>query len=346
MQGLIEEQAVTLDGRIIDIEVKETLIKSQSTLAHQTVIRDITERKRIEEELKIKNKELKDTIKKLEKTQLQLIQREKIAAIGQLAAGVAHEINNPLGFVMSNFETLKKYRLKLQEIMMAYRDLKKICTEKRRECIEGQIESVNILEKKYKVAFMDEDMEELLKESTDGLDRISRIVKGLRIFSRVDACDEFEEYDLNRAIENTLLIVANEIKYNANIETYLGDIPSLYGIAGQINQVLLNLIVNASQAIKAKNREELGLITIKTYQENDYVCCEIADTGEGIPKENLDKIFNPFFTTKPAGEGTGLGLSISYDIIKNKHHGDLEAESKVGVGTKFVLRLPIFRKNS
>lgn len=344
IQELVEEQAFTLDGRSIDIEVKAALIENQPTLVHQTVIRDITERKRMEEELKIKNKELEDAIEKLEKAQVQLVQQEKIAAIGQLAAGVAHEINNPLGFILSNFDTLKKYELKLQEIMSAYRKLKNICEKKRAEGIESQIESINILEKRYKVEFMEEDMWELLKESTDGLDRISRIVKGLRIFSRVDHHDEFEEYNLNMSIENTLLIVANEIKYHANIDTQLGDIPNLYGVAGQINQVLLNLIMNASQAIKAKKSEELGLITIKTYEEKSYVCCEVSDTGEGISKENLDKIFNPFFTTKPVGEGTGLGLSISYDIIKNKHNGEIEVESEVGMGTKFVLRIPMSKE--
>jgi signal transduction histidine kinase len=206
--------------------------------------------------------------------------------------------------------------------------------------LKMKIEYIDQLEKKYKVNFMNEDIIELLHESIEGLERINKIVKGLRMFSRADQDDVYEKFDLNFIIENTLLVAANEIKYHAKIERNLGDIPSIYGIPSQIDQVLLNIILNASYAIKMSRKDRQGIITINTYQKDSSVICEIIDNGSGIPKSIISQIFNPFFTTKPVGEGTGLGLSISYDIIKNKHNGDIEIESIEGIGTKFTLRFP------
>ena len=301
---------------------------------------DITERKNMEEELKRVNSEFREMIDKLEITQMHLIQKEKMAGIGQLAAGIAHEINNPLGFTMSNLNILGKHWEKYKEIMASYKILKGICMDGLFDNLKTQVEYIDHLEKKYKVKRMNDDIGELLKESNEGLERISKIVKGLRIFSRIDQQNELEEFDLNHAIENALLVATNEIKFCAAVEKNLGEISSLYGSPGQISQVLLNLILNACYAIKSNSPIKDGVITINTYKKNNNVYCEVKDNGVGIPKDIINQIFNPFFTTKPVGEGTGLGLSISYDIVKNKHHGDIQVESIKSVGTKFTLEFP------
>jgi signal transduction histidine kinase len=301
---------------------------------------DITKRKTMEKELEDKNSELSELTHKLESTQAHIIQQEKMAGIGQLAAGVAHEINNPLGFIISNCNTLKKYVDRYIKLNIAVKRLKESVKNGSVRDLKMKMEYIDQLEKKYKVNFMNEDIIELLHESIEGLERINKIVKGLRMFSRADQDDEYERFDLNFIIENTLLVAANEIKYHTKIERNLGNIPSIYGIPSQINQVLLNIILNASYAIKMSRKDRKGIIIINTYQKDNFVICEVIDNGTGIPKRIINQIFNPFFTTKPVGEGTGLGLSISYDIIKNKHNGDIEIESIEGIGTKFVLRFP------
>lgn len=281
---------------------------------------------------------------KLKQTQLQLIQQEKFAGIGHLAAGVAHEINNPLGFVLSNFETLSNYAKVYKIIIDEYTELKNCLSENNSPKIQEKLALINHLEEENNLEFITEDLEELISDSCEGLDRISKIVTSLRLFSRIDQQNDYEEYDLNEGIKNTLIIARNEIKYHAEVEENYSDIPNIKAFSSQINQVLLNIIVNAAHAIKYKNSSEFGKITINTFADNKFVYCEITDTGIGISKENLNSIFNPFFTTKPEGEGTGLGLSICYDIIVNKHKGELLAESTEGIGTKFTVKLPISQK--
>lgn len=305
------------------------------------VFRDVTAKKQVEKELEEKNKELSELVKKLKSTQMQMIQQEKMAGIGQLAAGVAHEINNPLGYIISNLNVLMKYSERYREIISACIQAKESFKSGDLANAKSQAVLIEQLEKNFKLDFMNEDMVELLTDSMEGLERINKIVKGLRVFSRAGQNDEYERFDLNYTIENTLLVAANETKYYTSIEKNLGDIPQLYGIPSQINQVLLNLILNACYAIKANKNQRKGKITINTYQEENQITCEIIDNGRGIPESIIDQIFNPFFTTKPVGEGTGLGLSISYDIIKNKHNGCIEVESKEGIGTKFSLKFPI-----
>ncbi|MBP7072021.1 MAG: PAS domain S-box protein [Clostridia bacterium] len=301
---------------------------------------DITERKIMEQALEDKNNKLSELVKKLESTQKSLIQQEKMAGIGQLAAGVAHEINNPLGFIISNFNTLTKYVRRYSEIVKAGNQLKESIRNGSAADLAAQIQYIDELEKNYKINYLNQDIFDLLEESVEGLERINKIVKGLRVFSRTEQEAEYEEFDLNLTIENTLLVASNEIKYHIRIDKNLGDIPLLYGIPSQINQVLLNIILNASYAIKTSQKEKKGIIAINTYKKDNCIVCEIIDNGPGIPKDIINQIFNPFFTTKPVGEGTGLGLSISYDIIKNKHNGDIEVESTEGIGTKFTLKFP------
>ncbi len=305
------------------------------------IIDDITGLKQLQEELKGSNEELQNALIELQRTQNHLIQQEKLAGIGQLAAGVAHEINNPLGFVMSNFETSKNYFEKYKRILDAYRYLKDELLNLGDKNIEIKISDINDLERKENMQFITEDLEDLFKDSKEGLERIGKIITGLRLFSRVDQQNDIAEYDLNEGIQNTLIVVNNEIKYYAAVEENLQNIPIIQANGGQINQVLLNLIVNAVHAIKSKGIEEMGLIKISTSCDDKFIYCCIEDNGEGIAEDNLNKIFDPFFTTKSIGKGTGLGLSISYDIIVNKHDGELQVKSTQGVGSSFIIKIPI-----
>lgn len=308
---------------------------------------NVIKRKRVEkalraseETLKIKNNELTAALSLLKQTQAQLIHNEKLAGIGQLAAGVAHEINNPLGFVLSNFDMLKKYITQLSSVIEGYTQLKETIIQKDIIDLKIELNEINNLEKKNHLNFILGDLEDLIKESMGGLKRVEEIVKGLRMFSRVDQINEIEEYDLNLGIKTTVLVARNEIKYHAVIEEMLGDIPMIIANGGKINQVLLNIIVNAAHAIKAKSTEEPGIIKIRTYEEGANVICEIEDNGIGIEKKNLQKIFDPFFTTKQLGEGTGLGLSIAYEIITAHHNGEILVDSETDVGTKFIIKIP------
>jgi len=292
------------------------------------------------EKIKKQNAELVDLNQQLNDTQSQLIQQEKLAAIGHLAAGVAHEINNPLGFVISNYSTLKKYVGKYRKGMEIFSGTYNLY-KNGNKINEDVISNIITFFKKNDFEFIDEDIDDLFDDTFSGLDRVKKIVTELRNFSRVNAFEELEVYDLNDGIRNTLVISKNEIKYVANIEADYGKLPEINAVGGQINQVILNLLMNAVAAIKSKSESEMGLLQIKTYADNDYVYLSIKDSGTGIDQEHLNSIFNPFFTTKPVGEGTGLGLSISYDIIVNKHKGLLDVNSTIGEGTEFILGLPI-----
>ena len=292
------------------------------------------------QELRKKNSELEIAYKELQNAQSQVIHQEKMASIGQLAAGVAHEINNPLGFVTSNFETLQKYVLRLVEVIKALRSFRADVPVLESILLQQKAEEIEVLEKQAKLEYVLQDMNGIFLETQEGLKRVGDIVKALRVFSRVDQQGKLEEYDLNEGIRNCLIVSRNEIKFVAEVKEELLNIPLVSAIGGQINQVLLNIILNAAYAIKEKGMEGLGIISIRTYFEDQSVYCLISDNGKGMPANIKKDIFNPFFTTKPVGQGTGLGLSISYDIIVNKHHGDISVESVEGEGTTFTLRLP------
>ncbi len=268
--------------------------------------------------------ELEILLSKVEEAQQQLLQSEKMAAIGQLAAGVAHEINNPVGFVNSNLGTLKTYVGNLFAVIDAYQAVDAGADRKMLEAAQ----------QKADLEFLREDLPSLLLESQDGLNRVTKIVQDLKDFSRVDQA-EHQLANLNDALESTLNVVWNEIKYKAEVVRELGDIPEIECVPAQINQVFMNLLVNAAQAI-----EQRGSITLRSGLENGYVWFEFADTGKGMNAETVKRIFEPFYTTKPIGQGTGLGLSISYDIIVKKHGGRIDVSSEPGQGTTFRLWLP------
>jgi signal transduction histidine kinase len=259
-------------------------------------------------------------------TQSQLLQSEKMAAIGQLAAGVAHEINNPIGFVNSNLGTLKTYSEHLLAIIAAYENGVNATTEQVRQAAD--------------LEFLREDLPVLLTESQDGLRRVTKIVQDLKDYSRVNEVDR-QIVDLNAALESTLNIVWHELKYKADVIRELGEIPMVDCMAGQINQVFTNLLINAAHAIR-----EHGKIFVRSSLQGDMVHFEIEDTGQGMSKDIQRRIFEPFFTTKPVGSGTGLGLSISYDIVVKKHGGRLEVSSEPGKGSCFTVCLPLVFKGA
>jgi len=291
---------------------------------------DITLQKKLE-------KELLQALEKLKNTQMQMIQQEKLAGIGQLAAGVAHEINNPLGFVSSNINTISKYIGKYEKVMDEVQKVKQ----------EGSIEKENSLlrvEQIWKEVRIDRvrnDMKSILEDTEEGITRIANIVNGLKSFSRINKTEEKHMFNLNEGIKTTLIVANNELKYSCIVNYIPGGISDVYVNGGQINQVILNIIINAVYAIKQKFDKEIGLIVIKTYEENGMVALSIEDNGCGMEGKTMQKIFEPFFTTKPVGQGTGLGLGIAYDIISIKNSGEIIVESEVGKGTKFIISLPI-----
>ncbi|QZY54035.1 response regulator [Crassaminicella profunda] len=298
--------------------------------------------------IKEQNQELLSLNKKLQETQFYLVQKEKLVAIGQLAAGVAHEINNPIGYVSSNTETLSKYIHKIKTAIDQYRKLLDCLsdTDIQSKEVQNHMKELYSLKKKLHLDFIMTDIDSLIDDSFKGLEKITKIVQSLRNFARHDLENDFNYYDFNDLVEETLLLIKNEAKYIIDIEKDLKDLPLTSCNRTQIGQVLLNIMVNAVQAIKSQSREEQGLITISTFSNENYVVCEIIDDGPGIPKDIIDKIFNPFFTTKEVGSGTGLGLSISYDIIVNKHSGELLVSSEVDQGTTFTIKLPIKKMSS
>jgi two-component system, NtrC family, sensor kinase len=292
-------------------------------------VADVTERKQYEEELRQRHEELQESNRRLEEAHNQLLQSEKMAAIGQLAAGVAHEINNPVGYVSSNLTTMKGYVENLLQIMDVYSSAEYLLSVHK-----ATSETISNIKKSLEFDYIKKDLPDLLRESLEGISRVSEIVTNLKAFSRIDT-QELQWSDLHKGMEATLSIVNNELKYKATVIKEYGDIPQIECRLAQINQVFMNLLVNAVQAI-----EDTGTIWIRTAGEGSWVWVEIEDTGKGIPPEHMNRIFDPFFTTKPVGKGTGLGLSLSYGII-DKHGGHFEIESKVGRGTRFRIWLPI-----
>lgn len=260
---------------------------------------------------------------------LQLLQSEKLAAIGQLAAGVAHEINNPIGFVNSNLNTLSAYVRDIFNLLNSYDAL--IANE---PIAPETLEKIRALKIQKDLDYLRTDAPQLIAESLDGLARVRSIVQDLKNFSRVDS-NNWELTDLHKSIDSTLNMVWNELKYHCTVHKEYGDTPAIYCLPSQLHQVFMNLLINAAQAIKGK-----GDITIRTGHSADEVWIEIADTGSGISPEHINRLFEPFFTTKPVGKGTGLGLSISQNIVE-KHRGRIEVNSEINKGTTFRICLPI-----
>jgi two-component system, NtrC family, sensor kinase len=293
----------------------------------QGIVKDISERIASERELWKANLELAEANEKLQSTRMLAVQQEKLASIGQLAAGVAHEINNPLGFLSSNQSTIHGF---LKAIRGAWE-----------ESAAGDGERLSEIARRYDLDYVLGELDAVLSESDEGFRRIIDIVQNLKSFARTDVAQVMSSYSFNEGIKSTLVVARNEIKYVADVELDLGDIPPIMALGGEINQVLLNILVNAAQAIGAQKRAGKGLIRVATSRTADRVVVTIADDGPGIPLENRLKVFDPFFTTKEPGKGTGLGLALSYDIIARKHGGSLVLEDSPLGGAMFRIELPI-----
>ncbi|MBX2991636.1 MAG: PAS domain S-box protein [Bacteroidetes bacterium] len=303
---------------------------------------DITRQKHVEQlrvhlesELRSRNVELEKTLAEMKRIQEGLIQSEKMASIGLLTAGIAHEINNPLAFVSSNLNRFKEYFEDVITLLDAWRELGKILPAD--GTAAQPLAELRSKEEQIDLAFVKEDFGTLMQHSRVGADRIKSIVEQLRGFSHMsDAVDSAA--DINKALEDSVTLSWNEIKYKATVNREYGEIPPVSCNLGELKQVFVNLLVNAAHAV-----EPMGLITLRTSVCDDYAVVEITDTGCGIPAENLPKIFDPFFTTKPVGKGTGLGLWISATIIQ-KHAGTISVKSTVGTGSTFAIRLPYREK--
>jgi two-component system NtrC family sensor kinase len=293
-------------------------------------------RKEAEQLLEDKSRELYSSMEALENTledlkasQNQLVQTEKMASLGVLAAGVAHEINNPIGYITSNFNSLKTA---FQSIQNFIQDMHVAIDS------ESSFEVINEtwlkLLKKYDLIFLLEDFIDLSNETSEGLDRVRQIVADLRAFTREDTAEKVI-VDINDTLRSSINILENQTKYHASIITTLADLPPIMGFAGKLNQVFTNLISNANQAV-----DDHGSIHIFTEKTEKDIRISIQDNGHGISEENMNNLFTPFFTTKPIGEGTGLGLSISHGIIE-EHGGTILVSSEVNVGTVFTVQIPL-----
>lgn len=309
-------------------EVEAELKKLNDTLEIRVAQRTMA-LEQLNRELETSRLELDRACRDLREKHSTILHQEKMACIGQLAAGVAHDINNPMGFISNNLGELSGYAESLCRFIVFVESVlwEKCDNEEARA-------SVVALRDQLQIGMIIDDVGAMIDESLEGSERVSRIVKNLRNFSRIDDQD-YSVADVNECLESTINIVWNELKYKAEVVRAYGEIQRIPCYPGQLNQVFMNLLINAAQAI-----EQYGTITVKTWQEDDAVLVSISDTGVGIAAEYLGKIFEPFFTTKETGKGTGLGLSITYDIIK-RHHGDISVESEVGAGTTFTIRLPL-----
>jgi two-component system NtrC family sensor kinase len=262
----------------------------------------------------------------IERTNDHLIRSEKLAGIGQLASGVAHEINNPVGYVFSNLKTLGSYVQDLLKIIDAVDEAE-------------SIDEIRRLKRTLDYDYIRGDVEALIAESEEGIDRVKRIISALKDFSHIDT-EGFRLADLHRSINTTLNVASNEIKYKATVIKEYGDLPEIECNASEINQVVLNLVVNAAQAIA-----DTGSITIRTGTQGSDVWFEVQDTGKGMEPSLIERLFEPFFTTKPVGQGTGLGLALSHSIVQ-KHRGRIDVFSEVGHGTRIRVWLPVCQPSS
>ena len=297
-------------------------------------LQDVNARRAAEAALRENQLKLEELVEQrtsqLEQANAQLMQSEKLASIGQLAAGVAHEINNPIGYVHSNIGALENYIGDLFGLLDLYEAAEPaISSPEQAAAIKARRQEVD-------VGFLKEDIPMLMHESREGITRVKKIVQDLKDFSHVDSTLEWLWANLHHGIDSTLNVVNNEIKYKADVVKEYGDLPDVECLPSQLNQVFMNLMVNAAHAMG----EQRGQITVRTGRQDDSVWLEFADNGSGIPEAIQAKIFDPFFTTKPVGKGTGLGLSLSYGIIL-KHNGSISVKSKPGEGTLFRIVLPI-----
>lgn len=304
------------------------MAQSQLVDYEKAYLEEKAAKQKAEELLESKTAQLYAVNEMLMAQQEYLVQSEKMASIGQLAAGIAHEINNPIGFVLSNVNTLTGYLDKIIGLIKTYQEVESEVNN------PGLFQGIHTYYEANEIDYLIEDSGDLLNETKDGIERVKKIVAGLKTFAHSGE-ENMQKADVNEVIRAAIRLTQNETKYTCELEQHLGDIPEIYCYQDQLCQVLVNMITNAAHAIPNK-----GKITISSAVEDTEVMIKIQDDGAGISEENISKLFNPFFTTKAVGKGTGLGLSISYGIIVEKHKGRIDVESELGKGTTFTIHIP------
>jgi len=304
----------------------ERLVREQNIIL-ETKVKDRTE------DLQATNLELNNALTNLKEAQTQLVEKEKMASLGQLTAGIAHEINNPINFVTSNIKPLKLDIADLQELLNRYDELPNSAN------VPETLADIALFKKEIDIDYIHEEISSLIKGIEDGAARTAEIVKGLRTFSRLDESD-VKSIDIHEGLDSTLVLLRNSIPQYVNIIKEYGDLPKIECYAGKVNQVFMNILSNALNAIKTKKEHHHEFISIKTQQEGSFIVITIKDTGIGMSETVKEKIFDPFFTTKDVGEGTGLGLSIVFSIIE-KHKGKIIVNSAPGEGAEFIIYLPL-----
>ncbi len=331
MFGKLGDKTLEVMQKNQELEAEHEALRVLNEELEARVAQRTADAERLMGELLTNNVALLKMNEDLESAQSQLLQSEKMASLGQLAAGVAHEINNPVGFVNSNLGTLGKYIVNMFRVIDAYDTV---------QASGDDIRFAQVINLKNEIDFpyLQEDIPNLLRESQDGLSRVKRIVQDLKDFSHVDESN-WQFANVEQGIDSTLNVVSNELKYKAQVIKEYASLPEVQCLPSQLNQVFMNMLINAAQAIENK-----GVISVRTGLAGDEVWIEVEDTGKGISPEHVSRIFDPFFTTKPVGKGTGLGLSLSYGIV-HKHNGRIEVKSELGKGTVFRVWLPVLHES-
>lgn len=327
----IEDLMWRKDGSFFSAEI--SVVKLADTDAETCTVvlfRDITERKESQDALLQSYQDLAALNSRLETAHNQLLQAERLASVGQLAAGMAHEINNPIGFVQSNIGSLERYINAMLSLLDNYEELER----------DSAFNPLNMgkladLKKAIDYIYLREDMGDLLTETRSGIQRVKKIVQDLRSFSHEESLGEWSWADLQDSLDSALNLLQSEIGEKCTLHKEYSPVPAVYCQAAEINHAFMNILLNAIQAIEKK-----GDITIRTHSDGKWVYVEVSDTGTGIAPENMQRIFDPFFTTRPVGKGTGLGLSTAYGIVQ-KHHGQIDVHSTPGHGSTFRITLPI-----
>ncbi|RZL44524.1 MAG: GHKL domain-containing protein [Pedobacter sp.] len=321
------------ENEVAQAQALNASLENQKLIREQNIILEKKVQERTEE-LQSTNSTLNVTLSNLKNTQSQLVDAEKMAALGQLTAGIAHEINNPINFVTSNIKPLELDINDLKEIIDMYEKLDLDGD------LKAQVDNIEAFKKQIDLDFVNNEISSLLSGISEGAKRTAEIIRSLRNFSRVDETD-MKPIDLNEGLQSTLVLVRNNMPDNLTVVKEYGNLPKVECMPGKINQVFMNLVSNAIQAVKTKEiQNEEEFLTIKTWYIDHQVKISIKDSGIGMTDETKHRIFEPFFTTKDIGEGTGLGLSIVFSIIE-KHKGHIEVISKLGEGTEFILTLNV-----
>jgi PAS domain S-box-containing protein len=318
---VLEDSFWRKDGSSFPVEYSSRQIRREGKLIGAVVtFLDITERKRQEMEER---------------------HSQKLEAVGRLAAGIAHEINTPIQFIGDNTRFLLNSFQDELKLIRKYEMLQAVAT--RDPANASLLAEISATRESIEWPYLEREIPRAIDQMLEGLGRVSSIVRGMKEFSHVDRSNEKSPGDINRALESTLIVARNELKYVAEVETNFGELPSVLCHLGDLNQVFLNLLVNAAHAIEelSKSSGQKGTIRVSTRKDGDWVEISISDTGAGIPEEARNKIFEPFFTTKAVGKGTGQGLALARTVVVDKHHGTLTYTTEIGKGTTFFVRLPL-----